>query len=184
MNCFVHDRVPANGMCAVCQKAVCRDCVGREMPRLVCRTCLEQRAGFGFDYRSEASFGGWPLIHVCTGFDPVTMRPRVAKGVVAIGNIAIGGVAIAGIALGLVSAGGLSIGLLFAVGGAALGLGFSIGGVAVGAVAVGGAAFGYLHALGGAAFAPSIIDGSRCDREAADFFRRWLGSSIIPPSCR
>jgi hypothetical protein len=152
MNCFVHDRAPAIGVCAVCQKAVCRDCIGRDTPRLVCRTCLEQLRVLGFEYRSAASIGEWPLIHVCTGVDPVTMRPRVAKGVVAIGNFAVGGVAIGGLALGLVSAGGLSIGVLFA--------------------------------LGGAAFGPSIIDGRRCDQEAADFFRRWLGSSIVPPHCR
>jgi hypothetical protein len=184
MNCFVHDRVAAIGLCAVCQKAVCRECIGRETPRLVCQTCLGQLGGFGFEYRSEASIGPWPLLHVCTGFNPVTMRPRVAKGVIAIGNFAVGGVAIGGLALGLVSVGGLSIGLLFALGGVALGLGLSIGGVAVGAAAVGGAAFGYLHALGGAAFGPSIIDGRHCDPEAADFFRRWLGSSLVPPHCR
>lgn len=36
MNCFLHERTAAVGLCAVCQKAVCRDCVGRDAPRVVC----------------------------------------------------------------------------------------------------------------------------------------------------
>jgi hypothetical protein len=130
MNCFIHDRSAAVGLCSVCQKAVCRECVSQDTPRLVCRTCIEQRAVLGFEYRSDVTIGGWPLIHICAGVDPVTMRPRVAKGVVAIGN------------------------------------------VAVGAVALGRAAIGFVHAIGGAAFAPSIIDGRRCDVAAVDFVRR------------
>src|SRR5438309_506527 len=114
MNCFIHDRSAAVGLCAACQKAVCRECVGRDTPRLLCRTCIQQRAVLGFEYRSRTSLGGWPLIHICLGVDPATMRPRVAKGIVAIGNVAVGGVAIAGLACGLVTVGGASFGLLFA----------------------------------------------------------------------
>lgn len=43
------------------------------------------------------------------GIDPATMRPRIAKGIVAIGNVAVGGVAIAGLACGLVAVGGASL---------------------------------------------------------------------------
>lgn len=184
MNCFIHDRNAAVGICALCQKAMCRDCVGRETPRLVCRTCLAQRAVLGFEYRSSASIGGWPLVHICAGVDPLTMRPKVAKGVIAIGNVAVGGVAIAGLACGLVSLGGLSLGLLAATGGAAVGLGLSMGGLAIGSVALGGAAIGLTYAIGGAAFGPAIIDGQRCDPAAVEFVREWLGSSILPPHCR
>lgn len=184
MNCFVHDPSTAIGLCAVCQKACCRECVGRDTPRLVCRTCLEGRAVLGFEYRSGASLGSWPLIHICVGVDPVTMRPRVAKGIVAIGNLAVGVVAIAGLACGLVSVGGLSAGLLFALGGAAVGLGLSVGGLAVGSIAIGGAAIGFVYAIGGAAFAPAIIDGRRCDQVVLDFVRQWGGSGVLPPYCR
>ena len=90
MNCFVHDRSPAVGICAVCQKAVCRQCVGLDTPRIVCRACLGRQTVLGFEYRSRTSIGGVPLIHVCAGIDPRTMRPKIAKGVVAIGNIAVG----------------------------------------------------------------------------------------------
>ena len=153
MNCFVHDRSAAIGICSVCQKAVCRECIALDTPRLVCRTCIQQRAVMGFEYRSRLAVGGWPLIHVCMGVDPITMRPRVVRG------------------------------LLFALGGAAVGLGLSIGGFAIGSVAIGGAAVGIVHAMGGAAFGPSIIDGRRCDPAAVDFVRRWFGSGILPPNC-
>jgi hypothetical protein len=184
VNCFVHDRSPAVGLCVVCQKAVCRECVGRDSPRMICSTCMQQRALFGYEYRSQASIGDWPLVHICTGVNPTTMRPRVAKGIVAIGNIAVGVVAIAGVACGLVTVAGVSLGLLFALGGAALGLGFSLGGVAIGSVAVGGAAVGFAYAVGGFAIGPAIIDGSRCDPAALDFVRRWAGSGLVPPTCR
>jgi hypothetical protein len=184
VNCFNHDRVSAVGICAVCQKAVCHQCVGSDSPRIVCKTCLETQAMLGYEYRSSISIGSWPLIHVCAGIDPVTMRPRVAKGVIAIGNMAIGGIAIGGLACGLVTLGGASFGLLFALGGAAIGLGISIGGFAVGSVAIGGAAVGLMYAVGGAAFGPATISARHCDPAAVDFFRQWFGSGIVPPRCR
>jgi hypothetical protein len=150
----------------------------------VCRTCVQQRAVLGFEYRSPVSIGGWPLIHICAGVDPATMRPRVAKGIVAIGNVAIGGVAIAGLACGLVTIGGASFGLCFALGGAAIGLGISVGGLAVGSIALGGAAIGFVYAIGGTAFGPAIIDSRRCDPAVLDFVRRWLGSGVLPWNCR
>jgi hypothetical protein len=36
MNCFTHSRSAAVGMCVVCQKGICHECVARETPRLVC----------------------------------------------------------------------------------------------------------------------------------------------------
>lgn len=184
MNCFVHDRSPAVGVCAVCQKAVCRECVGVDAPRLVCRACLQSRAVLGFEYRSRISVGGWPLVHICAGMDPITMRPKIAKGVVAIGNMAIGGIAVGGLACGLFAVGGASFGILLALGGAAVGFGCSAGGLAVGSVAFGGAAVGFVYAIGGGAVGPAIIDGRRCDPAALEFLRRWLGFIQLPPSCR
>lgn len=184
MNCYVHEGASAVGLCTVCQKALCRQCVAQESPRMICRLCIDRGTMYGFEYRSAASIGSWPLIHVCSGIDPVTMRPRIAKGIIAVGNIAIGGIAIGGLALGLVGLGGASLGLALALGGAAVGLGVSFGGLAVGSVAVGGAAVGFMYAIGGAAFGPSIIDGRYCDPAARDFLLRWIGTSSLPPVCR
>ena len=190
MNCFTHSRSAAVGMCAICQKGVCRECVARQTPRLVCTACDARGSvlgygwggWYGYEYKSSTTIGGWPLIHVCAGIDPVTIRPRVAMGVVAIGNIAIGGLAVGGLACGLLTVGGASIGLLLAVGGAALGLGVSVGGLAVGSIAIGGAAVGFVYAIGGGAFGPAVIDGRHCDEAARAFARRWLDA--LPPSCR
>lgn len=184
MNCYVHDRVPAVGMCAVCQRAVCRECVVPDAPRIVCATCARSRQVFGFEYRSRAQVGSWPLVHICTGVDPVTMRPKVARGVIAIGNIAVGVLALAGVSFGLFSLGGLSIGLLVAVGGAAVGVGLSLGGFALGSVAVGGAAIALNYAMGGLAIAPAVIDGGHCADAAREFFARYIDITTVAPSCR
>jgi hypothetical protein len=192
MNCFTHSRNAAVGICAVCQKAICHECVARDTPRLVCRECDARVLRYGysgslygytFEYKSSATIGGWPLIHVASGLDPVTLRPRIAKGIVAIGNIAVGVLAIGGLACGLFTLGGASIGLLVAVGGAALGLGVSVGGLAVGSIALGGAAVGFVYAVGGAGFGPAVIDGrGHCAEAAREFVRRWL--DVVPHSCR
>jgi hypothetical protein len=140
--------------------------------------------GPGFDYKSSITIGGWPLLHVCTGADPDTMRPRVATGVIAIGNISIGVFAIGGLACGLVTVGGASLGLLLAIGGAALGAGLSIGGLAIGSVAIGGAAIGFRYAVGGVAIAPAALDSIRCDGALLDAARRWIGPFRPPVNCR
>jgi len=140
--------------------------------------------GPGFDYKSAITIGGWPLLHVCGGIDPETLRPRIAKGVIAIGNIALGIVAIGGLACGLVTIGGASLGLLLAVGGAALGFGVSVGGLAVGSIAIGGAAIGFLYAIGGAAIAPAAVDSVRCDASLVEAARRWISAVRLPPNCR
>jgi hypothetical protein len=189
MNCFTHSQRPAVGMCAICQRGLCHDCVGAETPRLLCQSCAARSRmppamlgggfyGFGYEYKSSVAIGGWPLLHIAGGYDPVTLRPRIARGVIAIGNIAIGGLAVGGVACGLITLGGASIGVLAAVGGAALGLGLSIGGLAVGSIAIGGAAVGFVYAIGGAATAPAVIDATHCDEAVAEFARRWLGTTV------
>jgi len=76
---------------------------------------------WNYEYKSEAEFLGWPLIHIAQGINPDTGAPRVAKGVIAIGNFAIGGLAVGGLAAGAVTLGGLGIGL-FSFGGLVIGI--------------------------------------------------------------
>jgi len=191
MNCFTHPGTAAVGLCVVCQRGVCRDCVA-PAPRVVCRTCAAAGPNvasgwyggyaWGFEYASAIRIGDWPLVHVCSGVDPVTMRPRVAKGVIAIGNIAVGVLAIGGVACGLLTLGGVSLGLLFALGGLAIGVGLSMGGVAIGSIAIGGVAVGFVYAIGGAAIGPAILDARRCDEDVRAFLQRWV--SALPMNCR
>jgi len=104
--------------------------------------------GYIVEYKSPVTIFGLPLVHVAAGIDPVTMTPRVAKGIIAIGTIAVGVIAVGSVATGLIAVGGVALGLLTAVGAVAMGAGLSVGGVAFGAVAIGGVAFGVTSSVG------------------------------------
>ncbi len=95
-----------------------------------------------FEYKSEKTLFGIPLVHINTGGEYVN---KTAKGIIAIGDISIGVISIGGISTGFIAIGGVGIGVLslggIAIGGAALGS-VAIGGIALGAVAVGAYAFG------------------------------------------
>jgi hypothetical protein len=127
----------------------------------------------GFEYRSETRIAGWPLVHIAHGIDPETGRPRVARGVIAIGNIALGVFSVGGIAAGVFSLGGVSLGLL-ACGGVAVG-GVAAGGLAVATfLALGGAAFSLEYAIGGLAVAPHTIGPDGVDPELLELLKGWL----------
>jgi len=127
---------------------------------------------WGWEYKSRATLGRWPWVHIAYGVDPKTRAPRVARGVIAIGNIAIGGLAIGGFALGGFAFGGLSLGVI-ACAGIAIG-GAAFGGMALGAfLAVGGVAVSGMYALGGLAVAPHAIGGGHADPEFVELLKRW-----------
>jgi len=116
----------------------------------------------GYEFKSETELFGWPLIHIAQGYDPKTGRPRVAKGILAIGRFAVGGVALGGFAVGGFAFGGFSLGLL-AFGGIALG-GITFGGISIGLLlAVSGMAASVLYAFGGLALAPHAIGANGVD---------------------
>ena len=90
----------------------------------------------GFEYRSKEEINGSPLIHINIGTHPETGRPRVAKGVVAIGNIAFGVVSIGVAAFGVVTLAVFGLGVV------------SLASLAIGIIALGAVALGYEYALG------------------------------------
>ena len=117
-------------------------------------------SGQPFEYRSQRTFLGLPLVHVITGFRYPRQKRRAAKGWIAVGDIAYGGLAFGGfaagglafggIAAGLISWGGIAGALLVSCGGVSLGGLLAFGGLAAGYVTFGGVALGYL-AVGGIA---------------------------------
>jgi hypothetical protein len=112
---------------------------------------------WGFEHRSKAELFGLPLVHIATGVDPRTGLPRLAKGILAVGNFAVGLVAIGGFALGGITIAGIGLGL-FTLAGIALG-GIAIGGIAVGLIfALGGLAISAGAAIGGLGLSPRTID--------------------------
>jgi hypothetical protein len=140
---------------------ICQFCAESIQDQAVkCRYCGEYLAGqgsitfqpiwWGFEYRSRAELFGWPLIHITSGVNPRTGLPRVAKGIIAIGNFAVGVFAVGGIALGGFTIAGIGSGI-FVLAGIAIGI-FAAGGIAVGVlVAMGGLAISIGYAFGGLA---------------------------------
>jgi eukaryotic-like serine/threonine-protein kinase len=139
----------------------------------------------GREFKSQATFFGWPVLHIVFGPDPYTGKRRVAKGVIAIGDVAVGGLAIGGsafgilviggIGVGIVSFSGMSLAILAAIGGLAVGA-FAFGGLAIGFVALGGMGVG-VWAAGGTAIGVFTADAQRVDPQAAVVFapfeNRW-----------
>ena len=128
---------------------------------------------WGYEWRSQSELFGLPLLHIAYGYDPKAGLPRVAKGIIAIGNIAIGVFAIGGLAAGGFVIGGLGLGV-FVFGGIAVG-GIALGGLAVALVfAVGGLAISAMYAIGGLALAPHAISSLGADPEFVRLLKEWL----------
>jgi hypothetical protein len=106
-----------------------------------------------WEYKSEITVLGLPLVHIVTGRDPKTGRVGKAVGVIAIGRMAFGVLALGQLAVGVFPIGQLAIGALFALGQGAFAGYHAIGQVAVastfaaGQLAVAASAIGQL-ALG------------------------------------
>ena len=58
--------------------------------------------GWGFEYKSKATVGGFPWLHVCFKYRP-TGRPVPARGVIAIGQFACGLLTVSQFGVGLFS---------------------------------------------------------------------------------
>ncbi len=115
-----------------------------------------------YEYKSEKTLWGLPLVHVHIGFGMkkakgIVAIGNVATGVVSVGLLAKGGVAIGCLSMGLVGMGCLTLGLLLAIGAIAVGT-FSIGAIAIGVFALGAVAIG-MFSTGALAVASHVAIG-------------------------
>ena len=125
----------------------------------------------GFEWKTEAEFLGYPLIHVATGRD-VNGRLRVAKGVIAIGQYAVGAFTIAQFGVAFVFGLGQFMAGPIVIGQAAIGLLFGLGQIATGYAAIGQLAIG-CYAIGQTGIAQHFYGPGRPDPLALEFFRSW-----------
>jgi hypothetical protein len=133
------------------------------------------------NYKSSRSLLGLPLVHVAIGPPDGSSGVRgIAKGWIAIGDIAFGVLfAVGGLAVGGLSAGGVSVGVL-AFAGLSIGI-WSVGGLALGAFALGGGAIAVWAAGGGMAVSSGyalggLAIGSNANTDAA---RAYFESSVF-----
>jgi hypothetical protein len=148
---------------------------------LVDQLPMAVRFAIGFEYKSQKTLWGSPLLHIAYGLDPMTGKKRTARGIVAMGQtatgliamggLARGGFAFGGIAVGVLAVGGVTAGLI-SFGGLALGLLLAWGGLACGSIALGGVAVGYL-AMGGFVGGVHGIGSNAADPMAREFFKNW-----------
>ena len=97
---------------------------------------------WGYEWKSETTILGWPLVHIAFGWDMNTGRLLVARGIIAIGQFGIGLFTIAQFGIGLLIGVGQFIGGTFVVGQFAFGLLFALGQFAIGHYAIGQFAVG------------------------------------------
>jgi hypothetical protein len=91
----------------------------------------------GWEWKSRSNIGGIPLVHVAFGWDLQKGTPRVARGIIAIGQFGIGVITIAQFGIGLLFALGQFAAGSFAIGQFAAGIFFALGQFAAGINAVG-----------------------------------------------
>jgi hypothetical protein len=139
-----------------------------EPPQVVIRGGRAKRA-WGFEWRTKAEILGWPLIHVAIGRDPQTLRLRVARGIIAVGQFGVGLITIAQLGVGLLFGLGQCVGGYVAIGQAAFGLHLAVGQVAIGMTAIGQFALGR-YVLAQIGFGRHVWSTSGRDPEAVRHF--------------
>ena len=125
----------------------------------------------GFEWKTEAEWFGYPLVHIATGRD-ANGKLRVAKGVIAIGQYAIGAFALAQFGVAFIFGLGQFMAGPIVIGQAAIGIIFGLGQLATGYAAIGQLAIGY-YVIGQTGFAYHFYGPSRHDPMALEFFRSW-----------
>jgi hypothetical protein len=132
------------------------------------RPALRDWNGSGFEWKSEFTVYGYPLVHVAVGRDK-TGKLRVAKGIIAIGQFAVGLVTVAQFGVGILFGFGQFIVGSTALAQFAVALVFGAGQIASGYVAIGQIVIGY-YGLAQAGLAAHLWSTHHKDPEAARFF--------------
>jgi hypothetical protein len=133
------------------------------------------RRAWGFEWRTKAEIFGLPLIHVAIGRDPQTLKLRVAKGVLAVGQFAVGLVTVAQFGVGLLFGLGQFVVGSVVIAQFAGGLVFGLGQFAFAYVAIGQLAIGE-YARAQAAWGRYVWTAARQDPQALALFGRlWEG---------
>ncbi len=153
----------------------------------VWRRFLDPTGAYFAEFKSHATFFGFPLLHYTRGKCPETGRRVVAKGVVAIGRLAMGILAIGHASLGLIAIGQLGLGLLlglgqgstglYAFGQVAIGLLFGVGQMATGEIAIGQIAYGK-YVLAQLGYGDYVWSMKRADPGAVALFKSLLARFI------
>lgn len=140
-----------------------------------------------WQYKSEFTVLGLPLVHIVTGRDAKTGRVGKAVGVIAIGRMAFGVLPIGQLAVGIFPIGQFALGALFglgqvaiagydAVGQVAIASHFSLGQFALAASAIGQLAVGR-YALGQVGVGQHVYSTKVKDTDVLEHFREmfdWL----------
>ena len=136
----------------------------------------------GFEFRSDVTFFGLPLLHIAFGQPFRDGRAQAARGIVAIGDRARGVLAIGTVAIGLVPMGTLAIGVfpfglvsigLCATGALAVAGAVSYGVVSIAPYALGCIAVGHL-CRGGFTLGSAVWNNSVKESAAEAFFAPWV----------
>lgn len=130
--------------------------------------------GRGFEWKSEQTFYGYPLVHIAWGRDE-NNRVRVAKGVIAIGQFGVGLITFAQFGIGVLFGFGQFIFGLTGIAQFAITALFGIGQFAVGYIAIGQFALGY-YALAQIGYGKFLWSQAVKDPEAIEFFRQFLNN--------
>ena len=154
----------------------CSKCAQEISPQAVsCPHCGHPHKMYrGFEWRSTAMVGSWPLVHIAFGKNKKTGKWLVAKGVIAIGQYAVGVITIAQFGIGLLFGFGQFMAGFTALSQFALTIHFGIGQFVAGKTAIGQLAFGkyVLAQIGYGEFVWSV---SRKDPMAAEYFQQlWM----------
>lgn len=162
----------------------CPQCSQKISPRAkACPRCGHPlKPYWGFEWKSRASLGGWPLVHVAVGRDKTTGKILVARGMIAVGQFAIGVITIAQFGIGFLFGFGQFILGYTALAQFAFAFYFGIGQIATGQTAIGQLAIGQ-YVLGQIGLGRFVWDTKGRHPMAEEYFRTlWLSvkSLLIP----